>query len=152
MSGDLPSVLDCAEALADALTDVSPADDLIVEPFMVFSPGGSCIDIYPADPAEGHSAFGAASRMHWFIVRLRTMTSDDFGNQEFLYNARNPTGQESVRAALNSVTGDGIEGILIADTSPSGFQLYEDTPGSGVLRYVGEEWRVGVYVGEGTGT
>ena len=96
------TTLDVAEALADALTDVSPQEGFIVEPFMVFSPGGACLDIYPADPAEEDSTFGAGSATLWWIVRMRVETSDAEGQQEFLYNARDQTGAVSVRAALLS--------------------------------------------------
>lgn len=149
----MPSVLEVAQALADALTDVSPAQDIIVSEFMVFAPGGACLDIYPANVAESNQAFGYGERIHWFTIRLR-VTADSESSQAFLYNARNATGAESVREALNDSTSTGgaletlAEALVIADDSPSGFQLYEDAPGSGVLRFVGEEWRVGVYVGE----
>lgn len=151
----MPGVLEIAEALADALTAVSPQLTMTVEPRMVFTPAAdACIDIYPATPAEGNTSFGPASRMHWFTVRLRVATADTDGAQDFLYNARDPTGPESIREALFA---DGtdlsglVDEITIPDGSPTGFQLYEDSGGTGgVVRYLGEEWRVGVMVSEET--
>ncbi len=144
----MPTVLEVAEALADALTDVSPTDDLIVEPRMLFTPTPPAFDIYPADPAEEDEAFGPGTRIHWFTIRLRVATSDTEGVQDFLYNARNPTGPESVRAALFA---DGTDLADVADAvqilGPSGFQLYEDVT-TGAPRYLGEEWRVAVHVTE----
>ena len=141
-------MLEVAEALADALTDVSPVEQFTVAPRMLFTPDPPCIDIYPADPAEEDEAFGPGTRLHWFTVRLRVATSDTEGVQDFLYNARNPTGPQSVRAALFA---DGTDLETVADAvqilGPSGFQLYEDVT-TGAPRYLGQEWRVGVHVSE----
>ena len=124
----MPTVLEVAEALADALTDVSPADELIVEPRMLFAPTPPAFDIYPAAPAEEDEAFGRGTRLHWFIVRLRVATSDSAGVQDFLYNSRNPTGPQSVRAALFA---DGTDLAEVADAvqivGPTGFTLYMDS-------------------------
>ncbi len=142
----MPTVLAVAEALADALTAVSPIDDLIVAPRMLFTPTPPAFDLYPADPAEEDEAFGPATRLYWFTVRLRVATSDTEGVQDFLYNARNPTGPESVREALFA---EGTDLADIADAvqiaGPTGFQLYEDAT-TGAPRYLGQEWRVGVHV------
>lgn len=142
----MPTVLEVAEALADALADVSPVDEVSISPRMRFTGEPPIIDIYPADPAEEDSAFGADSRLHWFTVRLRVATSDADGVQDFLYNARNPSGAQSVREALHA---DGTDLADLADAvlivGPSGFQIYEDIT-TGAPRYLGEEWRVGVHV------
>lgn len=146
-----PTVLELAEAIADALTDVSPLNRLTIEPRYVFSFGGdACIDIYPATPAEGNLTFAEDSRLHWFTIRLRVPTSDEGAVQEWLYNARNPTGPWSVRAALfaDGTTLAGlVDAIDIPDGSPTGFRLYEDAGAGGLVRYLGEEWRVGLLVG-----
>ncbi len=145
----MPTVLAVAEALADALTDVSPVNEMTVEPRMLFTPNEPAIDIYPADPAEDVSGYGAGSRVHWFTVRLRVGTNDADGNQDFLYNSRNPTGPQSVRAALKA-DGTDLDGLAdaIQILGPTGFQLYEDVT-SGAPKYLGQEWRVGVHVSEG---
>ena len=68
----MPSVLEVAEALADALENVSPQLAMTVEPRMVFAPAAdACIDIFPANPAEGDLAFGKTPRIYWFTIRLR---------------------------------------------------------------------------------
>ncbi len=144
----MPTVLAVAEAIADALTDVSPVEQFTVAPRMLFTPDPPCIDIYPADPAEEDEAFGPGTRIHWFTVRLRVATSDFEGVQDFLYNARDSVGPQSVRAALFA---DGTDLADVADAvqilGPSGFQLYEDST-TGAPRYLGQEWRVGVHVSE----
>ncbi len=144
----MPEVLEVAEALAEALTAVSPSLVLTVEPRMVFTPAGPCIDIYPADPAEEDSAFGPGSRLHWFVVRMRVFTADADAMQDLLYAARNTSGSESIREALlaDATDLDGVaDGVVIL--GPSGFQLYEDVT-SGAPKYLGQEWRVGVHVSE----
>ncbi len=144
----MPTVLAVAEAIADALTDVSPVEQYTVAPRMLFTPDPPCIDIYPADPAEEDEAFGPGTRIHWFTVRLRVATSDFEGVQDFLYNARDPVGPQSVRAALFA---DGTDLADVADAvqilGPSGFQIYEDST-SGTPRYLGQEWKVAIHVSE----
>lgn len=143
------TVLEVAEALRDALTDVSPAFPLQVDSMMVFGPGVPTIDIYPATPAESDLTFGQASRTHWFTIRARVATSDPQGAQELLLGLRDPEGPSSVRAALLAdTTFGGIADDLLFDANtPSGFYLVEDAGGaSGTLRYLAEDWRVGVLV------
>lgn len=151
----MPSVVDIAEALADALTDLSPDLPLVIAPRMLFAPPPPAIDIYPATPAESNLAFGPGSRTHWWTVRLRTATSDADGVQEFLLSARDATGPQSVREAIVNATmpGGALDGIadavMVDENSPTGFQLYEDASGSaGAVRYLGEEWRVAVFVSD----
>jgi hypothetical protein len=144
----LPTVLEVAGALADALSLISPADELTVADHMLFTPDAPALDVYPADPSEEDEGFGAGTRLHWFTVRLRVATSDAEGVQDFLYNSRNPTGPESVRAALLD-SGSDLDDVADAVTilGPSGFQLYEDAT-TGAPRYLGQEWRVGIHVSE----
>ncbi len=141
----MPTVLEVAEALADALRAVSPTEQFVVEPRMLFTPTPPAFDLYPADPAEEDEGFGPATRLHWFTVRVRVATSDDEGVQDFLYATRDPVGPESVRQALFA---DGTELAELADAvqiaGPSGFQEYQDSTTG--IRYLGQEWRVGVHV------
>ena len=145
----MPTTLEVAQALADALVDVSPQDGYVVEPFMVFAPGGPCIDVYPSDPAEEDLAFGHGTATLWWTIRLRVETMDSEGQQAFLYGARDQIGPTSVRAALlaDETLGGVVDSLMVG--RPTGFQLYEDSPGSGSLRYLGQEWRVGTHVSAG---
>lgn len=143
------TVLEVAEGLADALTSVSPEFLVDVIPRMVFGPGVPTIDIYPATPAEADLSFSQVSRTHWFTIRARVATSDGQGAQEFLLALRNAEGPSSVRAALLAdPTFGGIADDLLFDVNtPSGYYLVEDAGGSsGTLRYLAEDWRVGVLV------
>lgn len=143
----MATVLEVAEALADALTAVSPSDDLIVEPRMIFAPGTNCIDIFPANPAEADLAFGKTPRIHWFTIRLRIATADGYAAQDFLYAARDPDGAESIRAALlyDETLGGIADGLLFDANTPSGFYLSSDTANE-PPKYLAEDWRVGVLV------
>lgn len=139
-----------ADALAEALSDLTTVEDVEVASRMVFAPGQAQIDIYPADPAEGNLAFGPESRMHWWTIRIRTATADGESVQDFLLAARAPTGNGSVRAALLAdPTLDGlVDNIVIDENSPSGYRFYSDPTGSST-RYVGQEWRVGTLTSGG---
>lgn len=143
-------MLEVAEGLADALSDVSPALVMTVSPRMVFAPGAdACIDIYPANPSESEIAFGTTPRTRWFTIRMRVPTSDGDGQQDFLYAARDADGPYSVRAALlaDETLGGVANGLLFDPNTPSGFYLSEDSSGaSGVIRYLAQEWRIGVVV------
>jgi len=144
----VPSVLEVAEALADALQNVSPQFTMTVEPRMVFAPAAdACIDIFPANPAEGDLAFGKTPRIYWFTIRLRVPTNDPDGAQDFLYAARDADGPESVRAALlyDEPLGGVADGLLFDANTPSGFYLSSDTANE-PPKYLAEDWRVGVLV------
>lgn len=144
-----PTALEVAEGLADALTSVSPEFAFDVVPRMVFGPGVPTIDIYPSTPAESDLSFAQASRTHWFTIRARVATSDPQGAQELLLALRNAEGPSSVRGSLLAdTTFGGIADDLLFDANtPSGYYIVEDAGGSsGVLRYLAEDWRVGVLV------
>ncbi len=147
----MTTVLELAEALADAVTPLSPEFPVQVVPRYLFAPGDSCIDIYPATPAEANTSFGPGSRMHWFTIRLRVPTADADAAQDFLYAARNGTGDGSIREALTTSPAlDAlVDGIVLPDSTPSGFRLYDDSGfANGVARYLGEEWTVGLMVSD----
>lgn len=151
----MPGVREIAGALAEALAELDPTGEMTIEPRMLFAPNPPALDIYPATPAETNLTFGPASRTHWWTVRLRTATSDADGQQDFLLDARDPTGAQSVRAAIIAACDPGgalfelgCDAVTIDDNSPSGFRLYEDVGAAGAVRYLGEEWRVGVMASE----
>lgn len=140
-------MLEIAEALADSLTAISPVDDLIVEPRMVFAPGTNCIDIFPSNPSEAELAFGKKPRIHWFTVRLRVPTSDPYAAQDFLYAARDADGPASIRAALlyDTTLGGVVNDLMFDANTPSGFYLSSDTANE-PPKYLAEDWRVGCLV------
>ncbi len=149
------TVLELAEALADAVTPISPEFPVQVVPRYLFAPGDTCIDIYPATPAEANTGFGPGSRMHWFTIRLRVPTADADSAQDFLYAARDASGDGSIREALTtSSTLDAlVDGILLPDNTPTGFRVYDDSAfATGVARYLGEEWVVGLMVSDNGST
>lgn len=144
----MPSTLEVAEALADALMGVSPQMRMTVLPRMEFSPAAdACIDIFPANPAEGDLAFGKTPRIMWFTIRLRVPTNDPGGAQDFLYAARDPDGPESIRAALlyDVTLGGVVDDLLFDANTPSGFYLSSDTANE-PPKYLAEDWRVGALV------
>jgi len=137
-----------ADALADALSDLTGTEDIEVASRMVFSPGQAQIDIYPADPAEEDVTFGPESRTHWWTIRMRTATADGESVQDFLLASRAPAGDGSVREALltDPTLGGLVDNIQIQ--GPSGYRFYSDPSGS-ATRYVGQEWKVGTVVSDG---
>lgn len=138
----MPSPLEIADLIADALLDVSPEYPIDVSPKMEFAPGGPMIDIYPDDPAEEDLAFGRETAQDAWIVRVRVPTADEGGAQDFLLNARKRTGAGSVRAALLTIRDDdvGIDGIIVG--RPTGYRLYDPVAGAGTYGMLGQEWRV----------
>jgi hypothetical protein len=135
--------IELADALADALLDISPSENVQVHARMLFSPTPPAFDIYPSSPAEGLLAFGPDSRTHFFTVRLRVSSADEDGQQDLLLRARETSGPNSVRAAiLDDPTLGGLADNVDV-MNPTGFQLYVD----GQSRLVGQEWSVAVMVG-----
>lgn len=142
MGAGLSLVQDIAEALADALTPLSPSQDIQVVPFRWFKPDPPCIDIYPATPFVGNAAFGRDSVLMRWIVRVRVGANDPEGQTDLLYEFMDPLGDLSIRQALFS--DHTLGGIVDLDTlDQSGVIPYQDTLDAPVLP--GCEWTVEVY-------
>lgn len=139
----MTALLDIAQAIAAALTPVSPSDDITVLATRTLKPTPPCIDIYPDTPFLSDASFGSRSvEMRW-LVRARVGANDLDGQTELLYALMDPDGADSVRGALLS---DKTLGGVVANLDVDGLTgvlPYQDVPGEPM--FPGCAWSVTVY-------
>jgi hypothetical protein len=129
------------DALAVQLaSELATVDGIQVVGRLWWNPTPPCIDIYPASPAQGADAFGGTKELY-MIVRARINTPDSEGAQEVLLGMMDPTGPDSVEAAIEAddTLGGVVQYAHVMPDSPSGFEVF-GVPGGGDL--LGSTWRV----------
>ena len=133
---------DIAEALADALTPISPSVDVQVVPMRWLKPDPPTIDIYPATPFMQDVTFGGRSVSMRWTVRVRVAANDPEGQTDLLYEFMDPFGSLSIRGALLAdTTLGGIVDLSIDEQS--GMVPYQDVLDAPVLP--GCEWTLTIY-------
>lgn len=143
MASPLTTILaDLADQLEDELAGLdSSYGELQVLPRREFNPTPPTIDMYPAAVAQEQSGFGYANRDAFVTVRARVTMADEDGGQDLLLELAD-TGATSIMAAIAADPRLGGTVDNTAIESQSGFQIYEDVPGSGA--YLGCEWTLRV--------
>lgn len=135
-----------ADALAFAVTPISPEFDLQIVTRREFKPTPPCIDIFPTGPFVEDAGFGRESVRMRFTVRTRVGGNDPDGQTELLYEFMDPFGPLSVRGALlDDATLGGLADVQLLDQS--GMQAYQDVADAPVLP--GFEITIGVFNREG---
>jgi hypothetical protein len=126
-------------AIATALEPLkAQIDGLQVYGYLNPNPTPPSLDVYPGDPFQTDSTFGAGHAQVFFTIRARVSTPDSEAGQKQLLRMLDPQDTASVEGALANTATVVPEGV-------SGFREYvEDSATNG--RLLGCEWRVGAYL------
>lgn len=131
------TVADIREGLA---ANIATITDVQVSSYMLANPSPPSIHVFPA-AAEYTQAFNRGLDKWTFTVQAIVSASVDTAGQQLLDEFLAPTGDTSIRAAIESdrTLGGVAENLTV--TGVSGYQLYADDRGANL----GAEWTVEIW-------